>query len=579
MNARFKAITKKLIVVVLSCIMLLGIMPIMGKAFAESYHNDVITDVKLTKADLVTPATWADVTTRMQLVVKFALNNRVHAGDKTIIHVPNEFEIVKRETFAIKSPSGETIANAVTDPDAKTVTITYANYVDSHSDISGSLHVTVKIDTDVVTSGQTMRLRLVMDGGRGFDINPFVYAGVRGDNPDEHLYKRSYFDNNDPTIVRTRIRVNGKGGNFQKLTVKDTIETPAVSYSKDSFRITKGKWEIGADGYFTLKNEIDVTNQFPINFDGNSFTIDFNNVQGEGYYIKYDMKLSYRPVNQEIVNNRISGYNDAQVIMDEVIRAVYQESGGEANGYHFTIKIHKENENGDSLSGAVFEVIRESSGVKVGEITTDSNGNGSLGGLLKDKYTIKEKKAPEGYMLSADAVRVAPEEFGPDKSVTKTIKNSYAPDETSVTVTKRWDDGNDKDKLRPESVKVQLYANGVKKGAEVTLKKSENWTYTWNNLPEKKSGQKIKYTVKEVNRLSGYVASVDDANHGNIVITNTHTPKETPKKETPKKDTHKKGNSPKTGDSSKPVQSALMLCASSVMLAVVAAKKRRKNIQ
>ena len=49
--------------------------------------------------------------------------------------------------------------------------------------------------------------------------------------------------------------------------------------------------------------------------------------------------------------------------------------------------------NGDSLSGAVFEVIRESSGVKVGEITTDSNGNGSLGGLLKDKYTIKEKKS------------------------------------------------------------------------------------------------------------------------------------------------------------------------------------------
>ena len=574
MNARFKAITKKLIVVVLSCIMLLGIMPIMGKAFAESYHNDVITDVKLTKADLVTPATWADVTTRMQLVVKFALNNRVHGGDKTVIHVPNEFEIVKRETFAIKSPSGETIANAVTDPDAKTVTITYANYVDSHSDISGSLHVTVKIDTDVVTSGQTMRLRLVMDGGHGFDINPFVYAGVRRDNPDEHLYKKSYFDNNDPTIVRTRIRVNGKGGNFQKLAVKDMIETPAVSYDKNSFRITKGRWEIGADGYFALKNEVDVTNQIPINFNGNSFTIDFNNVQGEGYYIKYDMKLSYRPVNQEIVNNRISGYNDTQVLMDEVIRAVYQESGGEANGYHFTIKIHKENENGDSLSCAVFEVIRDSSGVKVGEITTDSNGNGSLGGLLKDKYTIKEKKAPEGYMLSTETVKVVPADFGPDKSVTKIIKNSHAPDETSVTVTKRWDDGNDKDKLRPESIKVQLYANGVKKGAEVTLKKSENWTYTWNNLPEKKSGQKIKYTVKEVNRLSGYVASVDDANHGNIVITNTHTPKETPKK-----DTHKKGNSPKTGDSSKPVQSALMLCASSVMLAVVAAKKRRKNIQ
>ena len=154
MNTRFISVSKRLIVLTLSCIMLLGITPIMEKAFAETIHNDVVPEVKLTKADLVTPATWADVTTRMQLVVKFALNNRVHSGDKTIIHVPNEFEIVKRESFAIKSPSGETIANAVTDPDAKTVTITYANYVDSHSDISGSLHVTVKIDTDVVTSGQ-----------------------------------------------------------------------------------------------------------------------------------------------------------------------------------------------------------------------------------------------------------------------------------------------------------------------------------------------------------------------------------------------------------------------------------------
>ena len=73
------------------------------------------------------------------------------------------------------------------------------------------------------------------------------------------------------------------------------IETPAVSYDKNSFRITKGRWEIGADGYFALKNEVDVTNQIPINFNGNSFTIDFTNVQGEGYYIKYDMSFHIDP--------------------------------------------------------------------------------------------------------------------------------------------------------------------------------------------------------------------------------------------------------------------------------------------
>ena len=132
------------------------------------------------------------------------------------------------------------------------------------------------------------------------------------------------------------------------------------------------------------------------------------------------------------------------------------------------------------------------------------------------------------------------------------IKNSYTPKETSVTVTKRWNDSNDKDKLRPESIKVQLYANGEKKGEAVELKADSNWSHTWNNLPEKAKGKDIKYTVKEVDKLKGYTVSVDDKDHGNIIITNTHTPKEI---------TH-----PKTGDINKLIIYAMMLFASLIVL-------------
>ena len=132
------------------------------------------------------------------------------------------------------------------------------------------------------------------------------------------------------------------------------------------------------------------------------------------------------------------------------------------------------------------------------------------------------------------------------------IKNSYTPKETSVTVTKRWNDSNDKDKLRPESIKVQLYANGEKKGEAVELKADSNWSHTWNNLPEKVKGKDIKYTVKEVDKLKGYTVSVDDKDHGNIIITNTHTPKEI---------TH-----PKTGDINKLITYAMMLFASLIVL-------------
>ncbi|EUC51497.1 Cna protein B-type domain protein [Mogibacterium timidum ATCC 33093] len=141
------------------------------------------------------------------------------------------------------------------------------------------------------------------------------------------------------------------------------------------------------------------------------------------------------------------------------------------------------------------------------------------------------------------------------------IKNSYTPKETSVTVTKRWNDSNDKDKLRPESIKVQLYANGEKKGEAVELKADSNWSYTWNNLPEKAKGKDIKYTVKEVDKLKGYTVSVDDKDHGNIIITNTHTPKEI---------TH-----PKTGDINKLIPYAMMLFASLIGLMGMIVSRRR----
>lgn len=56
---------------------------------------------------------------------------------------------------------------------------------------------------------------------------------------------------------------------------------------------------------------------------------------------------------------------------------------------------------------------------------------------------------------------------------------------TSVSVNKVWDDSDDQDGLRPNSIDVQLYANGKKSGDVVTLTAADNWTYTWTNLAEK----------------------------------------------------------------------------------------------
>ncbi len=41
-----------------------------------------------------------------------------------------------------------------------------------------------------------------------------------------------------------------------------------------------------------------------------------------------------------------------------------------------------------------------------------------------------------------------------------TVTNTYTPGVTSISVKKEWNDGNNRDGLRPASITVKLYANG-----------------------------------------------------------------------------------------------------------------------
>ncbi|MGX2946280.1 Cna B-type domain-containing protein [Enterococcus alishanensis] len=105
------------------------------------------------------------------------------------------------------------------------------------------------------------------------------------------------------------------------------------------------------------------------------------------------------------------------------------------------------------------------------------------------------------------------------------ITNSYTPGKTSVTVTKAWNDKNDQDGLRPDKISVQLYADGVKTGNPEELNSGNKWTTTWKDLDQRRDGKDITYTVKEIDDVPGYTTVIDDSDKGNIIITNSHTPK------------------------------------------------------
>ncbi len=67
----------------------------------------------------------------------------------------------------------------------------------------------------------------------------------------------------------------------------------------------------------------------------------------------------------------------------------------------------------------------------------------------------------------------------------------------NVTVTKEWDDFENEDDLRPESITVHLYDKDGEEIQEVTLNDENEWTASFGNLDAYKDGEKLEYSISE----------------------------------------------------------------------------------
>jgi hypothetical protein len=152
--------------------------------------------------------------------------------------------------------------------------------------------------------------------------------------------------------------------------------------------------------------------------------------------------------------------------------------------------------------------------VKVASKTVESADNWKYDFTGLDKYsagkeityTVSEEQV-DGYTSSINGYN---------------ITNSYTPETTSISVSKEWADANNQDGIRPESIKVQLYAGESKSGDEVELNKGNNWSYTWAKLAKKNAGADVVYTVQEVGTPAGYTSAISGTAAEGFTITNTH---------------------------------------------------------
>ncbi len=278
------------------------------------------------------------------------------------------------------------------------------------------------------------------------------------------------------------------------ITNTHTPEVTSVSGSKtwadgnnqDGLRPTSITINLLADGVKIDSKTVTAAENWAWSFDNLPV---YQNGQKITYTITEEAVAGYTPA--------VDGYNVTNTHTPEVTSVSGSKTWADGN-------------NQDGLRPTSITINLLADGVKIDSktVTAAENWAWSFDNLpvykngQKITYTITEE-AVTGYTSAVDGYNVT---------------NTHTPAVTNLTVTKTWADGNNQDGKRPASITVQLKANGVPYGEPVVLNEENGWAYTWNGMAVNANGQKIAYTVEEV-EVPGYTTTYDG-----LKITNTHVP-------------------------------------------------------
>ena len=398
-------------------------------------HADVITKMYFTDKDgNELPAQDIRQWQQFRINVDFNLhNNEVKAGDTTVLQLPDVVAFPSGVAFDLLDKDGNVVAKTTIDPTTKKVTVTYEPYVETHSDVKGTLYFYIRMDHDVVKEPKEVPIDITVDG-KIFPAGKVNFQGI-GQPTKEDINKVGWQDSTDPKVGYYSIAINRTSKYMTGVKVVDILATPGVRYRQDTFRVYKGVWNF-RDGDWHLDNAVNITDQAPVVFTETSFSVNLPDLNPyEGVRIAYTVDLPYEPSDGEGFRNSATLTTTNGIDQTHNSGYTFYRGAGKAQGYVFKIQIKKTDEEGNVLKGAKFDVIRDRSGVVVGQLETDENGLAEVGNLLKDNYTIKETEAPAGYIASGE-VKVTPDDFDSTLLLaSKTVVNKKVTTTTTTTTT------------------------------------------------------------------------------------------------------------------------------------------------
>ena len=214
-------------------------------------------------------------------------------------------------------------------------------------------------------------------------------------------------------------------------------------------------------------------------------------------------------------NSKIAGKNGKEytVEYDEMnIKNSYTPEKTEVSGSKTWDDV--DNQDGKRPGSIIVNLLADGEKVDSKTVTESDKWAWSFTNLDKYKagkeieYTVSEEPV-EGYTTEVDGYN---------------ITNTHTPEKTTISGSKTWDDADNQDGKRPESITVRLFADGTEVTSKTVTAENE-WNWSFTDLNKYAKGREIQYTITE-DKVENYITNIEKTENG-YVVTNSYTPETT----------------------------------------------------
>ncbi|AIS62136.1 collagen binding domain-containing protein [Listeria ivanovii] len=256
---------------------------------------------------------------RVRVAYDFVITQPVVSGETMTLTIPAQLKLINFGGFPVNDAEGNTIADAKVEPTTGTITLTFTDYVNTHTDLSGSLYYNATFNSKNIQTDQVNSILFpVKNTTQAWNAYISKVSTGGGTGSPTVVFKQGRMDEKDSTILHWTVTLNNALLPIENAIYTDTLGSGQTLLGKATVK------------YRDANKKIVTESEREISLDNNrNFQLTIGTLINQSVVINYDSKITNK---QKSYTNKATIAGDNFDAVSRNASVIDYGSGGQGVG-------------------------------------------------------------------------------------------------------------------------------------------------------------------------------------------------------------------------------------------------------